>query len=92
MKCLLLLEVDKELLGELQFSFICFFLAHGWCCIYKPAVALQSIYTYVVYDAFEHWKELVRLLCLSERALSTHKDLFTSFISKHYCYVCVCIL
>ena len=36
----------------------------------------------VVYDAFEHWKELVKLSCLSEEALITHKDYFKSFISK----------
>ena len=34
-----------------------------------------------VYDAFEHWKELVRLLCMSESALSDQTELFTNFIS-----------
>ena len=34
-----------------------------------------------VYDAFEHWKELVRLLCMSESALSDQTDLFTNLIS-----------
>lgn len=33
-----------------------------------------------MYDAFEHWKELVKLLCFAEDALSTHKDLFIGFI------------
>ena len=42
---------------------------------------------HAVYDAFEHWKELVKLLCLSERALSTQRDLFTNFISKPPCDV-----
>lgn len=36
----------------------------------------------VVYDAFEHWKELVKLLCFSEKALVTHSELFTNFICK----------
>ena len=35
-----------------------------------------------VYDAFEHWKSLVKLLCFCEDALLTHKDLFTSFICE----------
>lgn len=35
-----------------------------------------------VYDGFEHWKELVKLLCMSETALSDNVDLFTNFISK----------
>ena len=34
-----------------------------------------------VYDAFEHWKCLVRLLCMSESALSENTDLFSNFIS-----------
>jgi A1 cistron-splicing factor AAR2 len=52
----------RDLLGELQLAFLCFFLAH-------------------VYDAFEHWKELVRLLCMSESALSDQTDLFTNLIT-----------
>ncbi|CAI8012816.1 Protein AAR2 homolog [Geodia barretti] len=52
----------RDLLGELQLAFLCFFLAH-------------------VYDAFEHWKELVRLLCMSESALSDQTELFTNFIT-----------
>ena len=38
--------------------------------------------TFVVYDAFEHWKKLVNLLCSSEDALLTHTELFSSFICK----------
>lgn len=34
-----------------------------------------------VYDAFEHWKHLVHLLCSCEEALSSHTDLFMKFIS-----------
>ena len=37
---------------------------------------------YAVYDAFEHWKELVKLLCCAEDSLSTHKDLFVAFIGN----------
>lgn len=43
---------------------------------------LYCILHCIVYDAFEHWKELVKLVCFSEQALSTHSDLFTNFISK----------
>ena len=39
--------------------------------------------TYIVYDAFEHWKNLVKLLCSCEEALSTHKELFSSFICTY---------
>lgn len=38
-----------------------------------------------VFDAFEHWKELVRLLCSCEDALVSHKDLYGNFISKYAC-------
>ncbi|KAL5463941.1 hypothetical protein EMCRGX_G032893 [Ephydatia muelleri] len=53
---------EKEFLGELQMSFVCFLIGH-------------------VFDAFEHWKELVRLLCSCEDALVSHKDLYGNFIT-----------
>jgi hypothetical protein len=34
-----------------------------------------------VYDAFEHWKQWVNLLCHCEQALQQHPDLFLSFMS-----------
>lgn len=40
----------------------------------------------IVFDAFEHWKELVRLLCSCEEALVTHKDLYGNFISEYACH------
>lgn len=82
---------DKELLGELQFSFICFFLAHGQLISIQLSTDNYSTWVLhcVVYDAFEHWKELVKLLCFSEQALSTHTDLFTNFISKSICLHCI---
>lgn len=76
----------SEILGELQFSFVCFLLGHGMfhaviasiLCITMRLCALP----YAVYDAFEHWKELVKLICCSEDALSAHKDLFVAFIGN----------
>lgn len=82
--CLCSLHVEhSEILGELQFSFICFLLGHG---ILHASVLCITMCTkfisYAVYDAFEHWKELVKLICCAEDALSAHKDLFVAFISK----------
>nr|XP_006813095.1 PREDICTED: LOW QUALITY PROTEIN: protein AAR2 homolog [Saccoglossus kowalevskii] len=59
-------EANKlDLLGEMQFAFICFLLGQ-------------------VYDAFEHWKSLVHLLCSAQEAISTHSDLYNSFITVLY--------
>ena len=49
-------------------------MIHSPCCV-------------LVYDAFEHWKELVKLLCFSEQALSHHRDLFVNFISEFYMHI-----
>ena len=51
----------RELLGELQFSFVCFLIAH-------------------VYDGFEHWKQLVHVLCSCDEALHTHSQLYMDLI------------
>lgn len=40
------------------------------------------MYYNIVYDAFEHWKELVKLSCFCEDALSSHPQYFLNFISK----------
>ncbi|KFV70909.1 Protein AAR2, partial [Dryobates pubescens] len=37
-----------------------------------------------VYDAFEHWKRLLNLLCRSEEAMGRHQELYTSLISVLY--------
>ncbi|XP_076132072.1 protein AAR2 homolog isoform X2 [Alosa pseudoharengus] len=37
-----------------------------------------------VYDAFEHWKSLLSVLCRSEEAMRTHKELFLGLISVLY--------
>ncbi|XP_005994430.1 protein AAR2 homolog [Latimeria chalumnae] len=37
-----------------------------------------------IYDAFEHWKHLLSLLCRSEEAMETHKGLYVSLISVLY--------
>jgi len=33
-----------------------------------------------VYDAFEHWKKLLNLLCSCDEALSTYSDIFDALI------------
>ncbi|XP_078092800.1 protein AAR2 homolog isoform X1 [Mustelus asterias] len=55
----------KDILGELQFSFVCFLIGN-------------------VYDAFEHWKDLLHLLCHSEEAVTKRKDLYSALISILY--------
>ena len=36
-----------------------------------------------VYDAFEHWKSLVHMLCSSEDAMKSHSKLFSNFICEY---------
>ncbi|XP_019368595.1 PREDICTED: protein AAR2 homolog [Gavialis gangeticus] len=55
----------EDVLGELQFAFICFLIGN-------------------VYDAFEHWKKLLNLLCRSEDAIGKYQVLYTSLISVLY--------
>ena len=50
-------------------------------CVYYDG-GIYMVACGAVYDGFEHWKELVKLLCMSETALSDNVDLFTNFISK----------
>ncbi|XP_057184296.1 protein AAR2 homolog [Triplophysa rosa] len=54
-----------NLLGELQFAFVCFLIGN-------------------VYEAFEHWKTLLSLLCRSEEAIKEKKDLYLGLISVLY--------
>ncbi|KAM6298767.1 protein AAR2 homolog [Aegotheles albertisi] len=54
-----------DLLGELQFAFVCFLIGN-------------------VYDAFEHWKRLLNILCRSEDAIGKYQDLYISLISVLY--------
>lgn len=37
-----------------------------------------------VYEAFEHWKRLLNLLCRSEEAMAKHRTLYISLISVLY--------
>ncbi|XP_043946047.1 protein AAR2 homolog [Protopterus annectens] len=37
-----------------------------------------------VYDAFEHWKQLLRLLCRSEEAIGKYTDIYISLITVLY--------
>jgi len=54
-------QVD-EILGELQFSFICFLVAQN-------------------YDAFEQWKQLLKMFCTCDEALANHTHLYMTLIS-----------
>ncbi|EPQ09137.1 hypothetical protein D623_10009362 [Myotis brandtii] len=55
----------QDVLGELQFAFVCFLLGN-------------------VYEAFEHWKQLLNLLCRSEEAMLKHHSLYVNLISILY--------
>ncbi|XP_029773984.1 protein AAR2 homolog isoform X2 [Suricata suricatta] len=55
----------QDVLGELQFAFVCFLLGN-------------------VYEAFEHWKRLLNLLCRSEEAMARHHTLYINLISILY--------
>lgn len=37
---------------------------------------------WIVYDAFEHWKKLLNLLCSCDEALSTYSDIFEALIGR----------
>lgn len=37
---------------------------------------------WIVYDAFEHWKKLLNLLCSCDEALSTYRDIFDALIGR----------
>uniref|UniRef100_A0A914V7U3 Protein AAR2 homolog n=1 Tax=Plectus sambesii TaxID=2011161 RepID=A0A914V7U3_9BILA len=52
---------EKQLLGELQFAFVCFLMGQ-------------------IYESFEHWKRLVRLLCSCHEALVSRRQLFMDFL------------
>ncbi|XP_057686173.1 protein AAR2 homolog [Corythoichthys intestinalis] len=54
-----------NLLGELQFAFVCFLIGN-------------------VYEAFEHWKRLLSLLCRAEAAMQKHKELYLGLIAVLY--------
>ncbi|KAK1801985.1 hypothetical protein P4O66_022218 [Electrophorus voltai] len=58
-------EQPLNVLGELQFAFVCFLIGN-------------------VYEAFEHWKELLAVLCRSEEAMQERKDLYLGLISVLY--------
>ncbi|KAM9057136.1 protein AAR2 homolog isoform 1-T2 [Megaptera novaeangliae] len=58
-------QSPQDVLGELQFAFVCFLLGN-------------------VYEAFEHWKQLLNLLCRSEEAMVKHHTLYVNLISILY--------
>ncbi|XP_073679537.1 protein AAR2 homolog [Garra rufa] len=58
-------EQPLNVLGELQFAFVCFLVGN-------------------VYEAFEHWKCLLALLCRSEEAMKERKDLYLGLIAVLY--------
>ena len=39
---------------------------------------------WTVYDAFEHWKKLLNLLCSCDEALSTYSDIFDALIGRFH--------
>ena len=53
---------NDEILGELQFSFICFLVGQN-------------------YDAFEQWKQLLKMFCTCDEALATQTHLYMTLIS-----------
>ena len=71
-----------ELLGEVQFSFICFLIGHGKHYILHCSYCIVATPAAVVYEAFEQWKRLICLLCSCEEAIVTQHDLYNSFIGK----------
>lgn len=58
-------ERPLDVLGELQFAFVCFLVGN-------------------VYEAFEHWKQLLALLCRSEQAVRERPQLYLGLISALY--------
>lgn len=58
-------EQPLNILGELQFAFVCFLVGN-------------------VYEAFEHWKSLLALLCRSEEAMKERKELYLGLIAVLY--------
>jgi len=58
-------EQSSDILGELQFAFVCFLIGH-------------------VYDAFEHWKSLLKIVCMSENAIAKYTDLYLNFVRVLY--------
>ena len=54
-----------DILGELQFAFVCFILGQ-------------------VFDAFESWKKLLRVLCSCESSLQDNIELYTALIGVLY--------
>ncbi|XP_053337957.1 protein AAR2 homolog [Clarias gariepinus] len=58
-------EQPLNVLGELQFAFVCFLLGN-------------------VYEGFEHWKQLLLVLCRSEEAMRERSDLYLGLISVLY--------
>ena len=57
-----LLSSADEVLGELQFSFVCFLVG-------------QNL------DAFEQWKQLLKMFCTSDDALANQTLLYMTLIS-----------
>ncbi|XP_071443693.1 protein AAR2 homolog [Hetaerina americana] len=55
-------ERPSDLLGEMQFSFVCFLVG-------------QSL------EAFEHWMQLVGIVCRADAALVHHTPFFSEFMS-----------
>eukprot|EP00795_Rhopilema_esculentum_P003096 gene3096-1386_t len=53
-------NAEDEILGEIQFAFVCFMIGQ-------------------VFDAFEHWKAMMQLICKCDESLSTRPMFFVKF-------------
>lgn len=62
----------------LCFVFLC------WICAAELQFAFICFLIGNVYDAFEHWKRLLNILCRSEDAIGKYQDLYINLISVLY--------
>ena len=60
------------------FVFLC------WICTAELQFAFICFLIGNVYDAFEHWKRLLNILCRSEDAIGKYQDLYINLISVLY--------
>lgn len=68
------------------FLVLCVFCFVFLCWIYAAELQFAFICFLIenVYDAFEHWKRLLNILCRSEDAIGKYQDLYINLISVLY--------
>lgn len=64
-------------------SNVCFVFLF-WICTAELQFAFICFLIGNVYDAFEHWKRLLNILCRSEDAIRKYQDLYINLISVLY--------